>query len=132
MQVNSNSSTDNNLVLIVEDNMINMLLLKTLIQKQGYEVVTATNGLEAIQTLESSVPCVILMDINMPIMNGYEATVAIRNSNDIRINSIPIIAVTAELHSDTREKVLNSGMNDYVPKPINIEELVEAINKLVK
>lgn len=125
--MNSNLS-----VLIVEDNMINMLLLKTLLQKKGFEVITATNGAEALTVLENTIPAIILMDINMPVMNGYEASQAIRKSPDININSIPIIAVTAEMHSDTREKVLNSGMNDYVPKPIDIEELVEAIKKLVK
>lgn len=120
------------LVLIVEDNMINMLLLKTLLLKKGFEIITATNGAEALTVLDSTIPAIILMDINMPVMNGYEASQAIRKSKDIKINSIPIIAVTAEMHADTREKVLNSGMNDYVPKPIDIEELVEAIKKLVK
>lgn len=131
MHLNIHSNDDKILVLIVEDNMINMLLLKTLLQKRGFEVITAVNGAEALVVLESYKPSVILMDINMPVMNGYKASAAIRESSNLNIKNIPIIAVTAEMHADTREKVLNSGMNGYVPKPIDIEELTEVIKKLL-
>jgi CheY-like chemotaxis protein len=130
MNNNNLSNSEAIQILIVEDNMINMLLLKTLLLKKGYEVLTAINGQEALVLLENHNPDVILMDINMPVMNGYEASIAIRHSED-RIKSIPIIAVTAEMHPDTRSKVLQSGMNDYVPKPIDIDELIESIKKFI-
>jgi CheY-like chemotaxis protein len=129
--MNSINLRENKLVLIVEDNMINLMLLKTLLQKKGFEIVTAVNGVEALRVLDSYTPSVILMDINMPVMNGYEASEAIRKSSDERIKTIPIIAVTAEMHSDTKENVLNSGMNGYVPKPIDIEMLLKVMQQLV-
>lgn len=129
--MNSINLRENKLVLIVEDNMINLMLLKTLLQKKGFEIVTAVNGAEALRVLDSYTPSVILMDINMPVMNGYEASEAIRKSSDERIKTIPIIAVTAEMHSDTKENVLNSGMNGYVPKPIDIEMLLKVMQQLV-
>ncbi len=121
---------DSTEVLIVEDNMMNMLLLKSLLSKRGYGILTATNGQEALDLLSSATPDIILMDLNMPIMNGFEASIAIRNS-DARINSIPIIAVTAEMHPDTKAKCIEAGMNDYVPKPIEMDELIESMKKLV-
>ena len=128
---NNGHGRDNIEILVVEDNMINLLLLKTLLLKKNYNIITATNGQEAIELLANATPDIILMDINMPVMNGYEASIAIRNS-EARINSIPIIAVTAELHPDTRNKCIEAGMNGYVPKPIDMEELVETIKKFVK
>lgn len=128
---NNIHSRDSIEILIVEDNMINLLLLKTLLLKKGYSIITSTNGKEAVDLLSSATPDIILMDINMPVMNGYEASIAIRNS-DSRINSIPIIAVTAEMHPDTRVKCIEAGMNDYVPKPIDMDELIESIKKFVK
>lgn len=121
---------DSTEVLIVEDNMMNMLLLKSLLSKRGYRILTATNGQEALDLLSSATPDIILMDLNMPIMNGFEASIAIRNS-DARINSIPIIAVTAEMHPDTKAKCIEAGMNDYVPKPIEMDELIESMKNLV-
>lgn len=128
---NKGHGRDNIEILIVEDNMINLLLLKTLLLKKKYDIITATNGQEAIDLLTNATPDIILMDINMPVMNGYEASLAIRKS-DSRINTIPIIAVTAEMHPDTKNKCLDAGMNDYVPKPIDMDELVEKIKKFVK
>lgn len=126
----NNQDIDSTEVLIVEDNMMNMLLLKSLLSKRGYGILTATNGQEALDLLSSATPDIILMDLNMPIMNGFEASIAIRNS-DARINSIPIIAVTAEMHPDTKAKCIEAGMNDYVPKPIEMDELIESMKKLV-
>jgi CheY-like chemotaxis protein len=130
MLINNTNSVENSLILIVEDNLMNMLLLKTLLVKRGYEIIEATNGKEALEVLENFTPDIILMDINMPIMDGYEASIAIRNSNE-PIRSIPIIAVTAELHPDTRAKVIQSGMNDYIPKPIDIDDLINSINNFI-
>lgn len=130
MLINKSTSAENSLILIVEDNLMNMLLLKTLLKKRGYEILEATNGKEALGMLESYLPDIILMDINMPIMDGYEASVIIRNSAE-PIKSIPIIAVTAEMHPDTKEKVFQSGMNEYIPKPINIDELVNSIQSFI-
>ncbi len=117
-------------ILIVEDNLINQVILKTLLQKHNYEVDIADNGSIALEILNTCRPDAILMDLNMPVMNGYECTEAIRKLNN-PLKDLPIIAVTAELHPDTELKVLNVGMNGYIPKPVDIEKLLGQIEALL-
>jgi PAS domain S-box-containing protein len=118
--------------LIVEDNKVNMLLLKTIIKNLYCDalIYECENGSEAIKECEKINPDLIFMDIQMPIMNGYEATVAIRNS--AKGKQIPIIAVTAGTEKEERNKCISSGMNDYIPKPIMKGSVEETLIKWLK
>lgn len=111
-------------VLIVEDNKVNMLLLKTIIKNLTIPttIVEAVNGKVAVEQFESIHPDIIFMDIQMPIMNGYEATDIIRNLKSGQ--NVPIIAITAGTEKEEKEKCLKAGMNDYIPKPI-IKGIIE-------
>lgn len=119
-------------VLIVEDNNINSLLAKTLIKKilPNSKIATVSNGQEAIEKFEEEPFDIIFMDIQMPLMNGYEATKIIREKD--KGKTIPIIALTAGTVIGEKEKCLEIGMNDYVSKPIIKGSLEEVIAKWVK
>ena len=108
-------STDSKLVYIVEDNKINMLLAKTLVKQilPNAEIIELQNGKEALEKTAILRPDLILMDIQMPIMNGYESTAAIRKLPDSE--QIPIIALTAGTVLGEKEKCIEFGMNDYIP-----------------
>jgi len=125
-------STDNKLIYIVEDNKINMLLAKTLVKQilPNAEIIELQNGKEALEKTESLRPDLILMDIQMPIMNGYESTAAIRKLPDSQ--QIPIIALTAGTVLGEKEKCLEFGMNDYIPKPIDKEMLEKIIREVMQ
>lgn len=116
-------------ILIVEDNKVNMLLLKTIIKNLKlnpviYEVI---NGKDAVDQFEAINPDIIFMDIQMPIMNGYEATQIIRTLKSGQ--NVPIIAITAGTEKEEKEKCLKAGMNDYIPKPIIKGIIEETISK---
>ncbi|MCX8061665.1 MAG: response regulator [Anaerolineales bacterium] len=115
-------------ILLVEDNPINQKVAVKLLNKAGFAVDTATNGLEALEALRNGSYQIVLMDIQMPEMDGFEATSRIRNSG-MPYQNIPIIAMTAHALKGDREKCLEAGMNDYVSKPIKGEELFEVINR---
>ncbi|OXE98015.1 PAS domain S-box-containing protein [Flavobacterium araucananum] len=118
--------------LIVEDNKVNMLLLKTII-KNLYStayIYECENGYEAVNQFENINPDLVFMDIQMPIMNGYETTKAIRNT--LTGKDIPIIAVTAGAEKDERNKCLSAGMDDYISKPIIKGTVEEALVKWLK
>jgi PAS domain S-box-containing protein len=120
-------------VLIVEDNRINMLLVKTLVQTLIPDCVIyeAKDGNEAVDLYKKEIPDIILMDIQMPNKNGYEATVEIRQLKDSA--EIPIIAVTAGIMAEDKQKCLEAGLNDYLSKPIIESELKRVLVKwLVK
>lgn len=119
-------------ILIVEDNKVNMLLLKTILKNLNINTVIyeCENGYEAVNQIEHITPDLVFMDIQMPIMNGYEATRAIRNT--ITGKNIPIIAVTAGAEKDERNKCLSAGMNDYISKPIIRGTVEEALTKWIK
>lgn len=105
-------------ILIVEDNRVNQLMLKTMVSKLGYEAITADNGQEAVKQTEQGLFDCILMDCQMPVMDGFEATRIIREGSNQNAQ-IPIIAVTANTMSSDRQRCLDIGMNDYIKKPIN-------------
>ncbi len=115
-------------VLIVEDNAVNLLVEKNIVKKCGYQVVTADNGSAALQLLQARSVDAILMDCQMPILDGFEATRKIRTSA-VEIRNVPIIAVTANATSMDRERCLEAGMNDYLAKPINYEQLKDKLCK---
>jgi CheY-like chemotaxis protein len=117
----------------VEDNRINMLLVKTLVQTLIPDCVIyeAKDGNEAVDLYKKEIPDIILMDIQMPNKNGYEATVEIRQLKDSA--EIPIIAVTAGIMAEDKQKCLEAGLNDYLSKPIIESELKRVLVKwLVK
>ncbi|PBJ14300.1 PAS domain S-box protein [Flavobacterium sp. ACN6] len=119
LDTDDNKPNDNEITfLIVEDNKVNMLLLKTIIKNlyNNAYICECENGYEAIQQFEKINPTIVFMDIQMPIMNGYETTKAIRNTKNGR--DIPIIAVTAGAEKDERNKCISAGMDDYISKPI--------------
>jgi CheY-like chemotaxis protein len=112
--------------MIVEDNKINMLLLKTIIKKVfiNATIFEIINGHEAVLQFENINPDIIFIDIQMPIMNGYEATKAIRKLE--LGENVPIIALTAGTEKEERDKCIKAGMNDYVSKPI-INGVIEEV-----
>ena len=116
-------------VLVVEDHLINMLLVKTMLRKvaPGVTIFEAVNGVQAIEQYLEKSPDLILMDIQMPEMNGYEATMQIRKTENGK--RIPIIALTAGTVKGEREKCLDAGMDDYLTKPILKDTLEIAIEK---
>ncbi|MFB9076585.1 PAS domain S-box protein [Flavobacterium procerum] len=118
--------------LIVEDNKVNMLLLKTIIKNlyNNAFIFECENGYEAVQQFEHINPTLVFMDIQMPIMNGYETTKAIRNTAKGR--DIPIIAVTAGAEKEERNKCISAGMDDYISKPIMKGTVEEALIKWLK
>jgi two-component system, sensor histidine kinase len=118
-------------VLIAEDNLVNVMLMKKLFSKWNMNPTIAENGVRAIELVQYGNFDIILMDLQMPIMNGFDAATEIRKLPDTRKANIPIIALTASALFDIRERVFNSGMNDYVSKPFKPEELLEKIQALV-
>ena len=117
-------------VLIVEDNPINQLLVLKLLQKHGYDTTVAENGRIALHKYNKTDFDIILMDLQMPEMDGYEATIAIRQMNSGK-KQVPIVAMTAHTIKGEYEKCMGVGMNDYISKPFRATELYEKIQKLV-
>ena len=118
-------------VLVVEDNAINSLLIKKIFSNWNNHPVFASNGYEAIEKVELNTYDVILMDIHMPLLDGYETTRLIRNMSDESRSAIPIIALTASVSNDLYTKIRNAGMNNYINKPFNSDDLyrkLKAIN----
>ena len=127
---NNNVITEENkTIFIVEDNQINMLLAKTLIKRilPNAEIIELENGKVALEKIKDVLPDLILMDIQMPEMNGYDATVEIRKLPNAK--HIPIIALTAGTVMGEKEKCIEYGMNDYIPKPIDKELLKRIIEE---
>ena len=117
------------IILIVEDNKINMLLLKTIIKKNIPKAIIheSYNGLEAVEFCKKTVPNLIFMDVQMPLMNGYKATKEIRTLKDFK--NTPIVALTAGTISGEKEKCMESGMNDYITKPVVQETIIGILQK---
>jgi CheY-like chemotaxis protein len=119
-------------ILLAEDNVISQELALRFLESKGYTVEIANNGKEALEGLKKQRFDIILMDLQMPKMDGIEATRAIRNSEDPAFDpEIPIIVVTAHAFEEETEKCIKAGMNSYVTKPYNSEKLFEEIEKLI-
>ena len=119
-------------ILLVEDNEINIEIARELLTEEGCLVETANDGVACIDMIEKADADyykLILMDIQMPVMNGYDATLAIRKMKDTKKSRIPIIAMTANAFAEDVQKVLSVGMNDHVAKPVDINILVSTMMK---
>jgi two-component system sensor histidine kinase/response regulator len=118
-------------VLVAEDNEVNRRVVTALLQKRGHRVVTVENGVQAVAAVKRGVFDVVLMDVQMPEMDGLEATAAIRANERQTAQHIPIIALTAHAMNGDRESCIAAGMDSYISKPINPAELMAAIADVV-
>ena len=121
-------------VLLAEDNELNMEIAEFLLQNEGADVTRAWNGQEVVEIFKKSRSGefdVILMDIMMPVMNGYEATKRIRSMDREDSKTIPIIAMTANAFTEDRLKAKKAGMNEHIAKPVDVKLLVKVIHELL-
>jgi CheY-like chemotaxis protein len=118
-------------VLIAEDNLVNVMLMKKLLSKWNITPTVAENGLRAVELMQYGNFDIILMDLQMPVMSGLDATMEIRKMADPKKSLIPIIALTASALLDIKEKIFEAGMNDYISKPFKPDELLEKMQLLV-
>lgn len=122
-------------LLLVEDNELNQEIAAEILEEAGFSVEIAGNGQVAVDKLKSSRPGyyqLILMDVQMPVMNGYEATRAIRSLDEPKLASIPILAMTANAFEEDKQEALRSGMNGHIAKPINIDNLMNTLKSILK
>lgn len=117
-------------LLLVEDNHINQQIAKETLEHEGFEVIIAANGRDAVRKIRKNHFDAVLMDLQMPVMDGYEATRIIRS--EAQFDDLPIIAMTAHAVSDVRENCLQIGMNGYVTKPIDVDELLASLINVIK
>jgi CheY-like chemotaxis protein len=116
-------------ILLVEDNEMNRDMLSRRLIRKGYEVVMALDGQQAIEMAASENPDVILMDMSLPVIDGWEATRRVKAGDSTR--GIPVIALTAHAMAGDREKALEAGCDDYDTKPIDLPRLLEKITALL-
>jgi CheY-like chemotaxis protein len=115
-------------ILVVEDNVINQIFMRKVLEDRGYSVTAVPDGRQAIEILKKRPFNLVLMDVDMPVMDGLEATKLIRSaSSKVLDPKIPIIALTACAMEGDREKCLKAGMVDYISKPVLAEELLEIV-----
>ena len=121
-------------ILLVDDNMLNREIAVELLSDAGFAITTAIDGKDALEQVASSEPGtfdLVLMDIQMPIMNGYEAARAIRALPNKEVASVPILAVTADAFDEDRQRALEAGMNGHLPKPIEVDKLFGVLDTLL-
>ncbi|MFN0118487.1 MAG: response regulator [Elusimicrobiota bacterium] len=116
-------------ILVVEDNQVNRDLLARRLLKKGFEVILALNGQEGVQKAFETLPDLILMDLSLPLIDGWEATRQIKSNEKTKL--IPVIAVTAHAMQGDREKALSAGCDEYETKPIDFIRLLEKMEKLM-
>jgi two-component system, sensor histidine kinase and response regulator len=120
-------------ILLVEDNVINQKVATKILEKFGFKSDVAPNGFEAVQMLASATYDLVLMDVQMPVMDGYEATAHIRNQDSsVRPHNIPIIAMTANAMKGDEKKCLQAGMDDYLSKPIDSQKLLAKLKQWLR
>lgn len=117
----------NKRVLVVEDNRDNMTLIVDILESMDYTVIKAEDGQEGVAVATAEQPDLILMDLSLPKMDGWDATRIIKANDDLK--QIPIIALTAHAMVGDREKALDAGCNDYLTKPIDIKDLARKLTK---
>jgi two-component system, cell cycle response regulator DivK len=116
-------------ILIVEDNEMNLDMLTRRLTRRGYDVVSATDGVEGLQLASYELPDLVLMDMSLPKMDGWEATRHLKSNTETK--NIPVIALTAHAMVGDREKALEAGCDDYDTKPIDLNRLLLKIGNLL-
>jgi len=117
-------------VLCIEDHPDNMTLVRRILQSESYTLIEATTGFQGIFFAENQDVDVILLDINLPDIDGYEVVRRLRTSQKASLARIPIVAVTANALKGDKQKILAAGFDLYMPKPINIQELLNMVQDL--
>lgn len=117
-------------VLLIEDNEQNRYLFSFILEKNGYRVIAARDGLEGINKAKEEKPDLILIDIMLPVMDGYEVTRRLRDLTEFK--DVPIIALTAYAMEGDREKALQAGCDGYIPKPIIPDEFIKVVNSYLR
>jgi two-component system, cell cycle response regulator DivK len=117
-------------ILLVEDNEMNRDMLSRRLQRRGYEVVMAVDGQEGVALAQTEAPDLILMDMSLPVMDGWEATRQLKAASET--TSIPVLALTAHAMSGDREKAIEAGCDDYDAKPIDLPRLLAKIEVLLR
>ena len=120
-----------NNVLYIEDNPDNMMLVQRALEARGYHLLKAMNGLDGVAAAENEPVDLILLDINLPDIDGYEVARRLRSNNKRELKSVPIIAITANALKGDAEKALDAGCDVYMSKPINIRELWARVEAFV-
>jgi len=113
-------------ILVIEDHVDNRTILRDLLTSAGFEVIEAVNGQDGVAIAETEAPCLILMDIQLPVLDGYEATRRIKANP--RLTSIPVIAVTSYALSGDEEKAMEAGCDAYVTKPFSPRQLLAKVH----
>ncbi|MFA5115774.1 MAG: response regulator [Candidatus Omnitrophota bacterium] len=119
------TSGDKKTIMVVEDEPLNMRLTVDLLEINGFNVLSCTDGSSAVKTLEQAVPDLILLDINLPKMNGFEVRRKIRE--DSRLDKVKVIALSASVMREDEERVRAAGFDDFIPKPVDIKGLIKKI-----
>lgn len=114
-------------VLCIEDNSVNMLLVSRIVEAEGHELIQAEDGHKAIKILEETVPDIILLDINLPGINGLDLAQQFKANEQLA--PVPLIATTAQVLVGDRERCLEAGCDDYLPKPLDIRRLREVLRE---
>ena len=120
------------IVLYIEDHPDNMTLVRRVLQSENYTLIEACTGLQGILLAETEEVDLILLDVNLPDIDGYEVARRLRASKKTRLAEIPIVAVTANAMRGDDAKILESGCNFYLSKPINIQELIDTVEGLLE
>ena len=121
---------NNATILYVEDNVDNRTLVRRILTAEGYTIIEAMNATQALEILKSTKPSLILMDINMPDIDGYTLTSQIKGTPGFE--SVPVIALTANVMRGDRERSLEAGCDGYIQKPIDIDALSEQIERFLR
>ena len=116
-------------ILLVEDNEMNRDMLSRRLKRKGYELVMAEDGSRGVELAVSEQPDLILMDMSLPVMDGWEATQTIKN--DKGLSEVPVIALTAHAMAQDRDKALEAGCDEFATKPVEMPDLLEKIQKFV-
>jgi CheY-like chemotaxis protein len=116
-------------ILLIEDNEMNRDMLSRRLTRKGFEIAIAEDGEKGVQMAQTEAPSLILMDISLPVMDGYEATRQIKANPTTR--SIPVVALTAHAMSGDREKCLEAGCDEYETKPVDLPRLLDKIEQLL-
>lgn len=120
---------DTKIILHIEDNFDNRLLVRRILMASGYQVIEAQNANEARETLINLKPDLILMDINMPDIDGYTLTHELKTKPGIE--NVPIVAITANVMKGDRERTLNAGCDGYIEKPIDVDRFVDQVKEFI-